>query len=66
MYFEPRVLHTPAELCIRMITKIHKLGRYWRNFTKGTPNWSENLPKYTLFEGINRNFDLFLAEYGNL
>ena len=29
MYFEPRVLHTPAELCIKMITKIRKLGRYW-------------------------------------
>ena len=44
MYFEPRVLHTPAELCSEMIIKIRKLGRYWRNFTNGTPNWSKNLP----------------------
>ena len=29
MYFEPRVLHTPAELCGEMIVKIRKLGRYW-------------------------------------
>ena len=44
MYFEPPVLHTPAELCSEMTKKICKLGRYWRNFTNGTPNWSKNLP----------------------
>ena len=26
MYFGPRVLHMPTELCSRMIIKIHKLG----------------------------------------
>ena len=44
MYFEPRVLHIPTKLCSEMVIKTRKLGRYWRNFANGTPNWSKNLP----------------------
>ena len=46
MYFEPPVLHTPTGLIYKMIERkqIRKLGRYWQNFTNGTPNWSKNLP----------------------
>ena len=36
MYFEPQVLHTPAELCSEMVIKICKLGRYWQNFANDT------------------------------
>ena len=44
------------------LKKIRKLGEYWRNYANGTPTWSNNLLlKYT-FEGIYRNFDIFLAE----
>ena len=67
MYFEPRVLHTPTELCSKMIRRICKLSSYLAKFHQWYPKIGvKNLPTIPTFEGINQNIDLFLAEYNIL
>ena len=63
LLFIPPVLRIPTGLCILDDLKylsLVEIGTIF--FDNGAPSWSNDLFLACTFEGIYRNFDIFLAE----
>ena len=62
LLFLPPVLCIPTGLCILDDLKYLSLVEICTIFDNGAPSWSNDLFLACTFEGIYRNFDIFLAE----
>ena len=62
LLFLPPVLRIPTGLCILDDLKYLSLVEIGTIFDNGAPSWSNDLFLTCTFEGIYRNFDIFLAE----
>ena len=61
-----KILHTPAELCSKMIIKYVNLVDIGKISPMVPQIWSKTCLNTHFYEGINQNFNLFLGEYSNL
>ena len=62
LLFLPPVLRIPTGLCILDDLKYLSLVEIGTICDNGAPSWSNDLFLTCTFEGIYRNFDIFLAE----